>query len=350
MTRENSALLITADPLLLEELGRLAAAAGAATESAPEVAAALPAWPRASLVLVGADAVPQLALLGPPRRPGVYVVSWGSPPEGLYRPALQVGAESIVELPAAAGVVADLLTDLGDSGPDGVVVGVLGGSGGAGATTFAAALGRAAAASGPTALLDLDPLGPGVDRVLGLDDVAGVRWPELAQTSGRLGAKALREALPRAGRLGLLGWDSSDTRVPDPDVVREVLAAARRGHEMVVLDLPRALDEVTAELVTRCDLVLLVVSASVTGIAAAGRMVTRLPERERLRLVVRGRGADPEVVARALGVPVLAAMPDQRGLNEAVDLGLGPGRTGRGPLGRAVAEVLSRCRIRAVAA
>jgi len=349
MTRENPALLLTADPLLLEELGRLAAAAGAAAEPVDEVATALPAWSRASLVVVGADVLSALARLGPPRREGVYVASWGPPPEDLYRPALQIGAESIVELPAAAGVVTDLLTDLGDSSPAGLVVGVIGGSGGAGATTFAAALARAAAARGETVLVDADPLGPGIDRVLGLEDTGGVRWPELAQTSGRLGAKALREALPRSGRLGLLGW-GAESRAVDAAVVREVLSAARRGHELVVVDLPRALDEVGAELVARCDLLLLVVSASVTGIAAAGRVVARLPERERLRLVVRGRGTDPEVVGRALGVPVLASMADQRGLAEAVDLGLGPGRTGRGPLGRAVAEVLARCRVQAVAA
>lgn len=353
MNRENPALVITADALLLEELTRLAAAAGAATEptvDGADVAAALPAWSRAPLVVVGGDVVHQLALLGPPRRPGVYVASWGPPPEDLYRPALQVGAETIVELPAAAGVVADLFTDLGDSGPDGMVVGVLGGSGGAGATTFAAALARAGAATGSTVLVDADPLGPGIDRVLGLEDARGVRWPELAQTSGRLGAKSLREAVPRSGRLGLLGWDGGDTRALDPAVVREVLSAARRGHDLVVLDLPRSLDGVAAELVTRCDLLLLVVSGSVTGIASAGRVLARLPERERLRLVVRGRSADPDVVSRALGVPVLTAMADQRGLAEAVDLGLGPGRTGRGPLGRAVAEVLARCRVQAVAA
>jgi len=350
MTRETPALVITADTLLLEELSRLAAAAGAATEAVADVAAALAAWSRAALVIVGADALRELALLGPPRRAGVYAASWGPPAEELYRPALHVGVESIVELPAAAGVVTDLLTDLGHRGPEGPVVGVLGGSGGAGATTFAAALARVAAARGATMLIDADPLGPGVDRVLGLEDVPGVRWPELAQTSGRLGARALREALPRSGRLGLLGWDSGEIRVPEPAVVREVLSAARRGHDLVIVDLPRALDEVATEVVSRCDLLVLVVSASVTGIAAAGRVLARLPERERLRLVVRGRHADPEVVSRALGVPVLTAMPDQRGLAEAVDLGLGPGRTGRGPLGRAAAEVLARCRMQVVAA
>jgi hypothetical protein len=49
-------------------------------------------------------------------------------------------------------------------------------------------------------------------------------------------------------------------------------------------------------------------------------------------------------------VPVLATMGEQRGLAEAIDLGLGPVRTRRGPLGRAAAEVLARLALTTVAA
>jgi len=348
MTR---ALVITADPLLLEELARLAAAAGAATEPATEMATALRAWPRAPLVLLGADLLPQVAAMSPPRRDGVYVVSWGPPAEGAYRPALQVGAETVLELPTATPIAADLLADLGDGArPEGAVLGVVGGSGGVGATTFAAALAALGAGRGPTVLLDTDPLGPGADRVLGFEDVPGVRWAELSAIAGRLGARALREALPRSGHLGLLGWDHGGSPTLEPAVVREVLSAARRGHELVVVDLPRSLGESTEDLLTRCDLILVMVRATVTGIASASRLVPQFPDRERVRLVVRGRAADPEAVGRALDLPVLASVADQRGLSEAVDLGLGPVRSHRSPLARAAAQVLARSRMQAVAA
>jgi hypothetical protein len=51
-----------------------------------------------------------------------------------------------------------------------------------------------------------------------------------------------------------------------------------------------------------------------------------------------------------VGLPVLAAMADQRGLAESIDLGLGPLRSRRGPLARAASDVLDRCRVQAVAA
>jgi secretion/DNA translocation related CpaE-like protein len=214
------------------------------------------------------------------------------------------------------------------------------GSGGAGATTFACALAQLAARTGPTVVVDADPLGPGVDRVLGLEERPGAHWGELARTTGRLSARSLREGLPRYADLAVLTWAVAEPRVLDAGTVREVLSAARRGHDTVVVDLPRSGDAVTEELADRCDQVLLVAVATLTGIASAARLVARFGDPSRLRLVVRGGGAQPEAVAAAVGVPLLAAMADQRGLGEAIDLGIGPVRSRRGPLGRAARAVL----------
>jgi hypothetical protein len=78
--------------------------------------------------------------------------------------------------------------------------------------------------------------------------------------------------------------------------------------------------------------------------------VGALPDRSRVGLVVRGRGADPRRVAELVGAPVLATMADQRGLAEALDVGLGPVRSRRGPLAAAAREVLSAVRPTAAAA
>jgi len=358
-------LLITADDVLLDELLRLAAAAGATPEVARDLSTALRAWSRAPAVVVGSDLLTGLARMGPPRRPTVHVAGWGSAGEDVFRSALAVGAEHVIELPDGAPWLTALLTDLGDTpGGRGLTLGVVGGSGGVGATTLACALGQAASATGAAVVVDMDPLGPGIDRVLGMEELPGVRWPDLAATTGRLGSRSLREALPRRGDLGVLSFARGSGRhetVPEPTVVREVLSAAARGHQTVVLDLPRGSGG--AELVSRCDEVLVVVSPSIGGVASAVRLVDSLLDRWRtagqrglsgesghVALVVRGAGAGPDVVSRAIGLPVRAVMGDQRGLAEAIDLGLGPLRSRRGPLARAAAEVLSRCRIQAVAA
>ena len=338
-------LIVTRDQALLDELLRLAAAAGAQPAVAADGGAALRGWAGAPLVLVGADVAEDLARISPARRPHVYVVAWGVVADEMFRVAMAVGAESVAQLPRSEAWLTELLTDLGDGGgpsAEALTIGVTGGSGGAGATTFAAALGQGGARRGRAVVVDADPLGPGIDRVLGLEDRDGVRWDGLCDTTGRLSARALREALPRREGLGALSWRSGPPGTLQAFAAREVLSAARRGHDLVVVDLPRTPDPLVDEIAARCDRLLVVVVPTVAGVASAVRTCARHRDPTTVRLVLRGRGIEPQQVARATGVPVLATMPDQRGLAEAIDLGLGPVRSRRGALGRAAAEVLDQ--------
>ena len=235
---------------------------------------ALASWGGADLVLVGVDLADEVVRVAPPRRPGVHVVGL-SPDDAVFRAAVALGAASVVDLPDGSPWLADALADVGERASPGRIVGVVGGAGGAGATTLACALAQWHAARGPTLLVDADPLGPGVDRLLGMEDRAGVRWEGLVETSGRLGARALREGVPRAGGLGVLTWGGARRRL-DVATARRILAAAVRGHDLVVIDLARQGDAGLAELVDRCDDLLVVTPATVPGLAATARLVADL--------------------------------------------------------------------------
>jgi hypothetical protein len=87
--------------------------------------------------------------------------------------------------------------------------------------------------------------------------------------------------------------------------------------------------------------VLVTVVPTVAGVAAAMRTAGRFAGPGSLGLVVRGSGMDDDSLARVVGAPVVVRMADQRGLTETIDLGLGPIRSRRGPLGRACASVLT---------
>ncbi len=274
-----SPLLVTRDEILHESVSRLAAASGASTQVVSDAGAALRAWGTADLVLVGVDLLSEVGLLGPPRRDRVHVVLTGPAPEHVWREALAVGAEYVVELPEGEGWLTETLTDLADEGSaPGSTIAVMGGSGGAGATTLACALGQRAADTGSAVVIDCDRLGPGVDRVLGLEGRPGFRWDALTQATGRLSSRALRGALPRRDGLGALSWRAGAEEALSTDAVREVLSAARRGHDTVILDLPRGADPVVDEVVSRCDLTLLVLRPTVVGVASAARLRSRLGE------------------------------------------------------------------------
>jgi secretion/DNA translocation related CpaE-like protein len=345
------ALLITRDELLLDDLLRLAAAAGVAPDVAHDITSGLRGWSASSVVLLGEDLAAQVARQHPPRRDQVHVVARGMVGDEVLRSALAVGAVDVVELPAGDAWLVELLTDVVDAADGGRggrarTIGVVAGSGGAGATTFACALGLVAALSEIAVLVDLDPLGPGVDRVAGLEPGNGVRWDALVSSSGRLGSRSLRAALPVTNGLAVLTWSSGRPVDVDAASVREVLSAAQRGNDVVVLDLPRTVDDTTAEVVTRCHQVLVVTDATVAGVSAAGKVAAVLAQlNDRVGLAVRaGRGAVPSgQVASALGLPLVVEVAHQRRLAEQVDLGLGPVHSRRSSLARAARSALAAC-------
>ena len=196
-------LLVSADPLLVADVQRLCAAAGVVAEVVRDPAHAIRMWSSAPVVLVGADVASALAAASPPRRQRVHVLGRSPVGDTMFRDALGVGAETVAGLPASETWLVELLTDVGDGGAaPGVTIGVIGGSGGAGATVFAAAMAQMASQDGRTLLVDADPIGAGVDRVLGPGeqrrdplglDAADHRQVELAVAAR--GVAALRAAL-----------------------------------------------------------------------------------------------------------------------------------------------------------
>ena len=119
------------------------------------------------------------------------------------------------------------------------VIAVTSGKGGVGKTHVSANLAVLAAKAGRRVLLiDADALGGGLDILLGIEDVPGVRWPELADTRGRLGAQSLEQALPSYRGLSVLSWGRSGPISVSAESTAAVLDAAIRGFDLVIIDVP----------------------------------------------------------------------------------------------------------------
>ena len=341
------ALLVTADPALAASVSRLAAAAGVALPVAEDPAEALRSWPGAAMVLVGTDQVEVLAARSAPRHVEVHVVASGTVPDAVYRSALRLGARSVLELPGAGGWLLAALADLAEgAGPAGRSVAVVGSSGGAGASVLAAALASVASRDSDVLLVDLDPFGPGQALLVGHEDETGISWHDLGVSTGRLGARALRDAVPRRRRLGVLGWGADGPGTLSRVVVEEAVAAATRGHAWVVVDVPRRWDGDVRSVLAACHHTVVVAQARFGCLAAAARWAhTVRDEVPAAGLVVRTHrdAAPPTEVARALGLELWAEMRDERRLDEHLALALGPVHAPRGPLTRAATRVLAHC-------
>jgi secretion/DNA translocation related CpaE-like protein len=183
----------------------------------------------------------------------------------------------------------------------GTVVGVLGGSGGVGASSFAAVL---AAVADRSVLIDLDVSGGGVDVLLGIERVPGARWSGLRVAGGHLDPESLVGGLPRWGGCSVL---AADVAVLEAEAVLQVVEVASSAAP-VVLDLPRAGCAERAAALLRCDLVVAVARADVGGLVAAHAVVSALPELP-VGVVVRRGDVSGAEAARLVGAPLLGELP-----------------------------------------
>lgn len=342
-------LVVATDPELMDDLLRLAGAAGVDVEVAVDAVAARATWDSAPVVLVGRELGAECARARLPRRARIVLVAGrgtGTDDEDVWTLATELGAEHVVFLPAAeAWLVGRLVETSAGPGLPARVIGVVGGRGGAGASVLAAALAVTAVRTGLRALLvDADPYGGGLDLLLGSEDAGGLRWPQLAGASGRMNGPALRAELPRLGELHVLSWDRGDLLDVPAMAVDAVLDAGRQGTDVVVVDLPRRPDEGAVRALQAADVVLLIVPAEVRACAAAARVVTAVrPHCTDLRLVVRGPSPArlrAREVAGQLDLPLAGIMRAERGLPSALERGEPPAGRGTGPLAALCRDVL----------
>jgi len=343
-------LIVTSDSDLLDDLLRLAAAADVEVEVVPDPIAARWSWAGAPLVLVGDDVSAALARARLRRRPGVVLVGRDPDDAAIWQRAMEAGGEHVALLPDAEPWLIARLGDAQETRPEGSrAIAVVGGRGGAGASTLAASLAVTGARQGRRSILvDADPVGGGADLIFGGEEAAGLRWPDLASAHGRIAGHALREALPAwpaapaapalpaDGDLAVLSWDRGDLLDISAQVMGSVLEAARRACELVVIDMPRRFDDVCEIALSSSDVALLVVPAEVRAAAAATRVATSLRRFVAdVRLVVRGPapgGLDASDVAAALALPLAGSLKAEPDLAAALERGEVPAGRGVGPL------------------
>jgi secretion/DNA translocation related CpaE-like protein len=235
--RSASVLLVTQVQALVDVVTTICAAVGLRVEVRPDLERCGGAWLDAPLVLLGEDAA---ALGVPVRRPGLVVVTT-SPGERFWRTALENGAEQALVLPADQDGLVARLAEVADPHPRrAAVIGVLGGRGGAGASTLAACLASSAAVDRDVLLVDGDPLGSGLDSLFDVAGAGGLRWSDLEGLDGPVRGSSLRQALPLVSGVSLLSWGCGPSQDLRRESLEAVLDAARRHVDLVVVEMPRS--------------------------------------------------------------------------------------------------------------
>jgi len=343
-------MAFVADEALLDDLLKLAVAAGCDLERVPDAAAARHSWPTAPLILLDQKGVAECVAAAIPTRDAIVVVTTDPEPPELWKQAMEIGAERVITLPGAEPWLISALADAleGPASHPGKVLAVVGARGGAGASVFTVAVGLTALNAGEnTLLVDCDPRGGGLDVVLGAETEEGCRWPDLQLSAGRIAATALYNALPvrRKGEahLSLLSG-ARKGEGPAPDAVSAVIEAGRRAGDVVVCDIPRQLESAGLSAIDRADLTIIVTPAELRATITAKQLAQELQTRgATTQLIVRGPspgGLRADEIAATTGVPLLTTMRPEPHLAQSLERGNFNPRT-RGPLTQAARTTLT---------
>lgn len=230
--------------------------------------------------------------------PEVAPVAWAR--------ALEAGARAVLPLPSGSDELLSRFAELARPRSASLLLGVVGGCGGAGASSFAARLAAAARPLGPVTLIDADPVGGGVDLLVEAPSLEGISWQETADL-GPDDGEALRSGLPLVDEVRLLVCGQG----PGPRVqaLPPVLSALAPLGGIVVVDLAESWVPAAAE---HLDHLLVVVPATDHAVRAAARRLRSWQVADGLaRLVVRRSGPlNPHEVVEDLALPLAAAFRD----------------------------------------
>ena len=325
--------MVSRDGRLVDDVRQLCAMAGQQLQVADQPGDVARLCRQASLVVIDGEAIDLVgdSMRGQPAE--VVVVTSDARRLAIWEAAVRIGARRVLTQPADNAVLLEMVALAAEPpGPSGPLFPVIGARGGVGASTLAVALSWAMAEQQHlVTLLDLDPLGGGLDIAAGVERVDGLRWPQLRGTRGVVASSALREQLPAVGGVAVLSVSSAtapvaiDIGTPERAALASVLEATRRGGGVVIADLPRWPTDVADAVLADCTAVVLAVPAEVRAVAAATTCVHRLRSLcDDVRLVVRtdtrSRLRDSDVTA-ALGLPHLATVRHESGVTAAIDRG-----------------------------
>jgi secretion/DNA translocation related CpaE-like protein len=354
-TTHHPPMLVTDDRDLRDAVSRVAAQTDTRIVHFKSPAEARRSWPTAAVVMIGDDVADEVCRAAFPRRDNVLLIGRDLDDASVWRRGEALGAQQVLYLPDATPWLRNVLAEAGGTEPDtepkpsGPIIAVLSGRGGAGASTLAAALALTATRSGlRTTLVDLDPIGGGIDLLFGVENAPGPRWSELSQWRDReLCGQSLRAALPhyddtpRRGGLPILTWPHSTAvkQAADPiraEASRAVLGVLAQAGDLVVVDVPRCLDEAAVEALSVATVTLMLVPAEIRAITAASQLAaTARRYASDLRIVVRTPSPSaltPTDVVDAVGLPLAGEIKVDRRASVAAEYGEPPGTVPRGTL------------------
>lgn len=311
------AIVVTADHRLIHLSQASAAVSGATISVVSQIEDLRSRWRTASAILIGSDLIEKVVSWSLPKRGGIFLIGESHSYEVLCRWSVPLGA-SVIHLPDGAKWLSRVIGGYAKDVRSAKVVAVRSGAGGVGASTLTMGLALAAIrASRSVALVDADPLGGGLDLLLGAENTPGWRWDKLRSAVGQIAD--ITPMLPKAEGITVVSMERG-TPTPVPDAALEsVVDCLARSHDLVVIDPGR---------VTRgfpmVQRNVIISSQAVRSLAATRDLLGSMNLPQSALVIRKGGSVGANDAAQALEIPIIAVIPHLPELARLADRGVAP--------------------------
>ena len=256
----------------------------------------------------------------------VILVAIGAPNTQTWSSALQISARHVATIPDSREWLIENLNEPIKS--KGLSVALVPASGGSGASLLACGLTyHSRQLFQNVALVDLDQSSASLDITFGLENNPGMRWHDFSELSGSINGSDVFKSLPSRDGVGLL--THGQLSVAESPIARNlILDKLKEACELVVIDFPKASDkDFPLDVISECDLVLVVTTATVRGCATTKRSIAGLAGyAKNIELVVRtvpGSNLEPIQIAELLNTPLASVITTDARIVEQIEQGFG---------------------------
>ena len=325
------ALLISQNQQLINELQKISAVTQCSLEvnskvNNSEVKAA-------RMVLIDA------ALAGTVSHPNVVLITLGEPNIEIWQKAVATEARYVAFLPdAREWLLQNLIPNPIKSTQ---IIGVIGASGGLGASLIASSLAVMFAQSDKTvALAETNFCSGGLDVLWGIEESKGTRWADLIYPSGRISPQDLYRSLPKASGVSILSTDSQDGRMPAS--YSEILSDLAQAVDVLVIDLAKSLEVGATELLELCTDLIIVTGSTIRSTSATNQLMQLASKLASAKLIVRmipGTDLDAQNVSKTLGLQLLGTVTTDQKVVEHLEQGLNPGDISSNSYRKSIQEI-----------
>lgn len=256
----------------------------------------------------------------------IVLVVVGATSTQTWSSAMRLSAKQVATIPESREWLIEHLAEPVKS--KGLSAAIVPASGGAGASLLSCGLafhGRQVFRN--VALVDLDQSSASLDINFGLENQTGMRWHDFSALSGSISGSDIYQSLPSRDSVGLLTHGelvSTEGLIPK----NLILDKLKETCELVVIDFPKTSDKhFSFDVISECDLVLVVTTATVRGCASAKRSIASLAGYARsIELIVRnvpGSNLDPFQIAELLNTPLATTVNTDVRIVEQIEQGFG---------------------------